>query len=148
MCVLNKEIEHNIRPFIFSSCALDSDLAKNYNGIDNCVDDIFDNIGKTTLFYSVRDKDGNVAGYFAQAIPIEGFSVLEAFLLRKGFRTPECIKSFWDLVKSSFNSDIYISIDEWNIKAINHLIKNDFVIQNKVEYFGRKCILLKFSYKY
>jgi hypothetical protein len=148
MEIFKKELQTDIRPFVLSSCALDLELIKNYpGGLEACVNDIVNNIGKTTYFYSVRDDDGQVVGYFAQAIPINEVSVLEAFLLRKGFRTPECVKLFWDLIKSSFESDIYIAIDEWNVKALNHLIKNEFVIQNKVEYYGRKCILLKFNYK-
>lgn len=132
-------------------CAEDSDLVSHYaggerNAADACADDILANISADSSFYVVVNDDYDFVGYFAQAAPIDGAHVLEAFLIRKQFRNKETIGKFWEIVRESFGDTIYIALDVWNDKAIAHLEKNNFEILCEQDYSGRKCILLMSSF--
>lgn len=106
---------------------------------------------KSTLDTVIPDKmfvvcsEGEVAGFFTTFSNEQG-QALDAFHIGKKFRSKDFIPQFWSKVKKQFNGDFATGIYEKNEAAINHLLKQGFIIQNKIEMDGEKIVFLIYKF--
>lgn len=148
MATLFKILESDRERIIRACYAEDPDLINLYhqgagNGLDSCVQITLDNTDTSSNFYKVETDTGALMGYFAQALPVGDIWVLNGFTVRQHFRTPEYLEAFWELVRSTFENEFYTSVSENNLRGLNHLLKNNFIIVNKTVAYGKIFIILK-----
>lgn len=113
------------------------------NGLDICVATTVANIG-SSRFFRVENEHGALVGFFVTDNK-NGTDVMPSFHVRATYRTSEYLKAFWQLVTDTFNNDFYTSVGVNNYAALQHLIKNDFIVLNKLETNGTNFIILKKS---
>lgn len=113
------------------------------NGLDACVAKTVENVSDSR-FFRIENEFGALVGFFSVADDGNGNQFMPTFHVRPGpFRTPEYLAAFWQLVKTTFNNQLYTSVGVDNYKALNHLLKNDFEVVNNIEYEGKDFKILR-----
>jgi len=85
--------------------------------------------------------EGKLAAFFGKVnweVPM-----LNGFHVAKEFRNKVFLSKFWDGLKKVFSSDIYTGLWDGNLPAINHLLKNGFVLVNTVAHKGLNYKIFK-----
>lgn len=111
------------------------------NGLDACVDTTVNNIGDSR-FFKIENEHGALVGFFA-VDHINQTDVMPSFHVRKIFRSAEYLQLFWQLISDTFNNDFFTSVGVANYPALAHLLKNDFVVVNNLQYDGKDFVILK-----
>lgn len=108
------------------------------NVLDNCIADTLLTIAGR-YFYRIENSQGAYVGFMA-LLPASDESewVLDAFCLRKQFRTPEYLQAFTKLVELTFNYGLYSSIP-----LPEYPLENYFTIIQNLPYHGKNFVILK-----
>lgn len=107
------------------------------------IDDTLGSISENSIMFLV-EVGNEKAGFFVRyENGITGLC-LEGFHVGKEFRKKEFFFHFWKLVSSVFEYTFFTGIYCKNYLAINHLIKNGFIIDNKIVHEGKEYIIFKY----
>lgn len=94
-------------------------------------------------FYSVY-YDGELAAFFSKFENEDG-QALDAFHIGIKFRSKDFIIAYWEVVKKQFKGNFATGVLEKNVAAWQHLLKQNLVIQNKIEMNGEKILILAYK---
>lgn len=73
-----------------------------------------------------------LAAFFTK-FDAEDKKVLDGWHIAEKFRNKDFLPKFWELVKEVFEGDILAGLYEQNQTAIEHLYRQGFTMQNKIE---------------
>jgi hypothetical protein len=107
---------------------------------DNILDTL-NSISETSVMYVLR-VDNDPAGFFVRyasdkGICLEGFHVIEKY------RTSDFLSVFWKELKFVLGDEFVTGIYEKNKRAIDHLVKQGFTFDGKVEEQNKTFYILK-----
>ncbi len=105
------------------------------------IKDTLDSISPSSVMYLLR-VDNDPAGFFVRFENESGVA-LEGFHVREKYRRAEFLAVFWKEVKMILGNEFVTGIYEKNKRAIDHLIKQGFVFQNKIEEENKIFYILK-----
>lgn len=106
------------------------------------IDDTLKSISSSSVMYLVKVSN-DPAGFFVKYENTEGMVALEGFHVIKNYRTVEFLPLFWKLLKRELGKEFVVGIYEKNTRAINHLLKQGFRLQNKIEEQNKIFYILK-----
>lgn len=110
--------------------------------VEQNIKDTLDSISESSEMYVVKCGD-EVAGFFVKHTELLNY--LEGFHILRKYRTKEFLLEFWRIVKQEFGSSFETGLCSKNKPAIDHLVRQGFVIKGKKYFDGYTFIVLKFN---
>jgi hypothetical protein len=99
-------------------------------------------ISEESDMYEV-DVNGELAAFFVRYENAYGALALEGFHVGSEFRNINFLMRFWEVVRKAFGKDFHVGVYAQNKPAIEHLIRQGFSIERKIELDNKPVFILK-----
>lgn len=123
-----------------------SKVHENGGDLEENILDTLKEISESSVMYEIKIND-ELAAFFVKFVDEYNNGAIEAFHVKKIFRTPDFLKEFWAIVKSNFENDFWIGLHEMNVAAIKHFERQGFDLVKIENYRGHRIFLYKVKNK-
>lgn len=132
LCEISKNDEYSVINALYSqeSTMWHTEIHKNKGTCEENVKSTLETIAPDKMYVVYVGLE--LAAFFTK-YDAKNKQVLDGWHIAEKFRNKDFLPEFWSLVKGVFEGQILAGLYEQNKPAIEHLFRQGFAIQNKIE---------------